>query len=154
MHRGGRCFMKTCEELKEMAQERLGKVHEQLEKATTDLESAFESGKADIERKIAEVRAELGSSKQAAERTGDRLKSEAKACKEEFREKLRQWKASSESKKDQRKLHKAVARAEKAERHAEKCIDIALITVAEAELATLEACCARAAVEEEVPVAV
>ena len=140
------------EYLKQMAQEKLSCVHEQIEKAKEDLDSSLGETKSKVESKIVKVKADLKDKKTQAEMKRSRLGAEARKGKEALETKVVELKEKIEmkvkSKNEDKVKKKAVHNAEKAECYAELCMDCASVAIVEAELACLEACKARVEAEE------
>ncbi|MCD6395820.1 MAG: hypothetical protein J7M40_20235 [Planctomycetes bacterium] len=136
------------EKLKHAAQERLENVRQQLDKAKESLETTFDKTKSQVTEKIEEVKASLNETRRQVGKSRAGLKTEFKEHKNEFAQKVEHIKEAATAKLEERSQHKIIVRAEKAEQHARICIDNAVVAIAEAELACLEACKARMEAEE------
>lgn len=134
--------------LKQMAQEKLSGVFEQLEKAKTEIDSTIGKAKSDVESKIGQVKAELCAKKEHAAMSKTKLENTVMRQKEAIGAKFVEIKEKVESKMDEKSKKRVVLKAEKAEKYAEICMDCASMAIVEAELACLEACHARSEAEE------
>ena len=134
--------------LKQMAQEKFCGVHEQLEKAKSEIDSTIGKAKSDVESKIGQVKAELCAKKEHAAMSKSKLENTVRRQKDAVEAKFMELKEKVESKKDEKSKKRVVLKAEKAEKYAEICMDCASTAIIEAELACLEACHARVEAEE------
>ncbi len=140
------------QKLKDMAQEKMACMRECMDKTKGRIESAFEQPAAEIERKIEELKGELRARKETSKKTRERLKTEAHERKEKILAQLSHIKETAFSKIEEKKTRDIIAKAEKAQRHAQACMDMAEAAIVEAQLACLEACRARAEAEEQLSV--
>jgi len=136
------------EKLKHAAQERLENVRQRLDKAKDTLETTFDKTKSQVTEKIEEAKASLNETRGQVNKSKAGFKAEFKEHKNEFVEKIEHVKEAAAAKLEERSQHKAIAKAEKTEQRAQICIDSAVVAIAEAELACLEACKARMEAEE------
>ena len=115
---------------------RVDAVGEHLKGAMAQLQSGSKETEAEIRAKLDAAKAKVAETKVDAEAARVRLQELAEAKKAEVEEQVREWKAKHQ--KD--KLEK---RAERAEKYAETCVELALASAAEAEEAILDALVAR-----------
>jgi flagellar hook assembly protein FlgD len=115
---------------------RLDAVGKHLKGAMAQLQSGSKETEAEIRAKLDAAKAKVAETKVDAEAARVRLQELAEAKKAEVEEQVREWKAKHQ--KD--KLKK---RAERAEKYAETCVELALASAAEAEEAILDALVAR-----------
>lgn len=134
--------------LKQMAQEKLSGVFDQLEKAKSEIDSTLGQAKSEVESRIGQVKAELCAKKEHAAMSKSKLENTVRRQKEAVEAKFMELKEKVESKKDEKGKNRIIHKAEKAEKYAEICMDCASMAIVEAELACLEACHARSEAEE------
>ena len=115
---------------------RLDAVGKRLKAAMVQLQCGSKETEAEIRAKLDVAKAKVAETKADAEAVRVRLQELAEAKKSEVEEQVREWKAKHQ--KD--KLEK---RAERAEKYAEACVELALASAAEAEEAILDALAAR-----------
>lgn len=109
---------------------------DQLKATKTHLEDFQKETEASITAKLNAAKETLESKKQAAMAAKDRLAELVEAKKTETKAAVAEWKANH----DRKKLDK---HAERAEKYADDCIEVALFSAAEAQVAILEAVAAR-----------
>jgi flagellar hook assembly protein FlgD len=115
---------------------RLDTVGKHLKGAMAQLQSGSKETEAEIRAKLDAAKTKVAQTKADAEATKVRLQELAEAKKAEVKEQVTEWKAKHQ--KD--KLEK---RADRAEKYAEVCVELALASAAEAEEAILDALAAR-----------
>lgn len=142
------------EKLKHNAHEKLENITQQLDRAKLSVESTFDKTITQVESKLEEAKASLHETRKQFRKNRAQLKAEAKEHRRKIEESLERLREAAESKQLEKTRHKAMIRAEKAEQHAQICLDCATVAIAEAELACIEACHARLEAEELSPVAV
>ena len=113
-----------------------------LKAAKTNLESLTQETEDALQKKLKTTKAAMTAKKQKATAAMDKIEEYVKAKKEDTEAGVAEWKASH----DRKKLEK---RAERAEKYADSCVDLALYYAAEAQVAILEAAAARKDAEEE-----
>ena len=136
------------EKLKHTAQEKLENVRQRLDKAKDTLETTFDKTKSQVTQKIEEAKKSLNETRRQVSNNKAGFKAEFKEHKDEFVEKIEHLKEAAAAKLEERSQHKTIVKAEKAAQHAQACIDAAVVAIAEAELACLQACEAQMAAEE------
>jgi hypothetical protein len=114
---------------------------DQLKKAKVQVEDFYKETEANIQDKLASAEKTLDAKKQDAVAAKDRLEDYVSAKTSETKAAVAEWKATH----DQKKLEK---HAERAEKNAEDCIEIAMCAAAEAQVAILEAVAARKDAED------
>ena len=120
---------------------RLSAVEEHLESIKQRLSTSSQESRAAVEAKVEEAKSKLEAQRQKVEKAKVDAKAHIDQKKTETKSKIDEWKANREQ-------HKLEKRADRSEDYAAACIIIAADSVAEAELATLEAIDARLLAEE------
>ena len=138
------------EYIKQMAQEKLSCVYDQIDKARSDIDSTIGQTKQDLESKIGLIKADLHSRKEDVNLRKSKFEAMARKQLGNLESKVMEIKEKVESKKEDKVKKRLVNKAEKAEKYAEICMECAGLSVVEAELACLEACYARQEAEEVV----
>ena len=126
-----------CEKLRKDltgVEDRLNQIKQQIDTANQETRSA-------IEAKFAKTKAKVEAEKKQVHDAMAKVKSRIEEKKAETHDKIEEWKANREQ-------HKLDKRADRAEDYAAACIIVAADSVAEADLATLEAIDARLLAEE------
>ncbi len=136
------------EELKKMAQEKMENIRQCMEKTKSEVESSFELSRSEIEHKIEQIRGELKAKKEKAKTTKDKIKAEAIQHKEQLRAQISHLTETAYSKMEAKRCKDIIKRAEKAQHYAGICMDVAAVSIVEAQLACLEACRAQAEAQE------
>jgi len=138
----------TAERLKKMAEDKLSCVHEYIEKARSELEVSLDKCKDEVEDMIGQLKNDLVAKKHQADANKTKIEKTVIKQKEVIGTKFSELKEKVESKKDEKVRKRVLVKAEKAEKHAELCMDYASLAVVEAEIACLEAAQARLKAEE------
>ncbi len=115
---------------------RLDAVGNHLKKAMAEMQSASKETEAELRSKLSAAKVKVAEMKADAKASKAKLQELAEAKTAEVEEQVTEWKAKHQTD----KLEK---RAERAEKYAEACVDVALASAAEAEEAILEALAAR-----------
>ena len=121
--------------------ERLTKVDDRLNSFKDSVETANAKAKADIQAKLDESKADIEARKKKAEEVHSRIKANMEEMKEETAARVEEWK-------HQRQVKKLEKRADRAENYAAGRAWLAMLSVAEAEFAMLEAVAARIEADE------
>ena len=124
------------EELGKKLQAKLDSNIDRLKAAKAHLEDVHKETEAAIQTKLKSAKETLDAKKQEAAAAKAGMEEFVEAKKAETQAGVAEWKAN----RDRKKLEK---RAERAEKYAEACMEVALFSAAEAEEAILEAVAAR-----------
>jgi hypothetical protein len=119
----------------------LNAVDEHLSQIKQRLDTSGKESRAAIEAKVGEAKAKLDAQRQKVDKAKADAKNRIEEKKAETASKIEEWKTNREQ-------HKLEKRADRSEDYAAACIWIAADSVAEADLATLEAIEARLLAEE------
>jgi phenylalanyl-tRNA synthetase alpha subunit len=128
---------KFCNDLRD----HLNAVEGHLGQIKQRLDTSGKESRAAIETKVGEAKAKLDAQRQKVDKAKEDAKNRIEEKKAETTSKIEEWKTNREQ-------HKLEKRADRCEDYAAACIFIAADSVAEADLATLEAIEARLLAEE------